>query len=137
VVQTPASFDCREENEARVREFFTTVERGAIVPAWEPRGSWNEHPDRLAALCDELGIIHIVDVLRRRPVSSYPTAYVRLHGLNEREYDYNYDYSQEELTRLAEELSRLEETYEEVYCMFNNFAMYENAARLRTMLDGG
>jgi uncharacterized protein YecE (DUF72 family) len=135
VIQTPGSFDVSEENEARVRDFFERIERGDTVPAWEPRGSWNEHPDRLARLCDELEIIHVVDLLRRRPVSSHPLAYIRLHGLNEKEYDYNYDYSDAELSRLAAELRELSQRHERVYCMFNNFAMYDNARRVRRFLD--
>ena len=136
VLQTPASFDLNDANEEQAREFFSRIDRGAVTPAWEPRGSWNEDPDRLAKLCDEMEVIHVVDLLRRRPVSGHPTAYVRLHGLNEREYDYNYDYTEEELSRLAAELGRLDEEHETVYCMFNNFAMYENAAQLKRILGG-
>ncbi|MFP4637341.1 MAG: DUF72 domain-containing protein [Spirochaetaceae bacterium] len=137
VLQTPAKFDLTDEHEARVRGFFARIDRNGIVPAWEPRGSWNEHPERLARLCDELGIVHVVDVLRREPVSSHPVAYIRLHGLNEREYDYNYEYSEDELARLAERLTALESRCESVYCMFNNMAMYDNARRLRELVAGG
>ena len=136
VLQTPGSFGYSEENEQRVRAFFEGIERGDVVPAWEPRGSWNDHPERLARLCDDLGVIHVVDVLRRRPVSSHPLAYIRLHGLNPKEYNYDYDYSDDELSRLADELGRLEDQHERVYCMFNNFAMYDNARRLAGMLAG-
>ncbi|MGM0675059.1 MAG: DUF72 domain-containing protein [Spirochaetota bacterium] len=134
VLQTPASFELNDENEEQVREFFRRIQRNGVLPAWEPRGSWNEDRERLARLCDELDVIHVVDVLRRLPVSSNPTAYIRLHGLNSREYDYNYDYSDAELSTLAAELEKLDRRYETVYCMFNNFAMHENAQRLRKLL---
>ncbi len=39
-----------------------------------------------------------MDLIRRKPVSDHPVAYVRLHGLNPDEYDY----PAEELNELAE-----------------------------------
>lgn len=134
VLQTPASFELNDANEEQVRDFFHRIHRNDVVPAWEPRGSWNENRERLQRLCDELDVIHVVDLLRRTPVSTNSTAYIRLHGLNSREYDYNYEYDDAELSKLAAELEKLDSRYDTVYCMFNNFSMYENARRLRELL---
>ncbi len=134
VVQTPGSFGCTEQNEENLRELFTEIERKGINIAWEPRGDWKENPDRVKKICDDLDLIHVGDIMRREPVSDHPISYIRLHGLNESEYDYNYDYSKEELKRLAEKLRSLAKKKEKVYCMFNNYEMFENAKTLRELL---
>lgn len=135
VLQCPAAFDSTEQNEKNMRQFFDKVESGSTALAWEPRGNWNEHPDRIRELCRDLNLVHVVDILRRDPVSSQPIAYIRLHGLNRREYDYNYDYSEEELKRIADKLKTLSGSHDKVYCMFNNNNMFENANRLREILS--
>lgn len=134
VLQTSAGFDCSEENEENMRELLSEIERGDIELAWEPRGDWKENMDKVEDICDDLDLIHVVDLMRREPVSDHETAYVRLHGLNEDEYDYDYDYSEEELEELAERLEKLSKSHETVYCMFNNYEMFDNAQKLVEIL---
>ncbi|MFP3927966.1 MAG: DUF72 domain-containing protein [Desulfobacteraceae bacterium] len=134
VFQCPSSFECTPENIQKVREFFSRIDRGGLVLAWEPRGDWNLHLETVKDLCTELDLIHVVDLLRREPVSAHPAAYVRLHGLNPREYDYRYDYTEEELRELAARLINLSHTHHTVYCFFNNDAMFANAARVMELL---
>jgi uncharacterized protein YecE (DUF72 family) len=134
LLQAPASFDCTEENEKNMRELLSTIDRGNMRLAWEPRGNWNEHLDRVEALCSDLDLIHVVDIMRRDPVDEGEVAYVRLHGLNKREFDFNYEYSEDELQSLAEKLRKLDEDRELVYCMFNNREMFDNAGRLLDIL---
>jgi uncharacterized protein YecE (DUF72 family) len=134
VLQSPPSFNCTRANEKNLRRFADKIDRRGIELAWEPRGDWNQEPERIAAICRSLGLIHIVDLLRRDPLSDNPTAYIRLHGLNENEYDVKYAYSHDELERLAAKLKRLATDHDRVYCMFNNIEMYANAASLRSML---
>jgi uncharacterized protein YecE (DUF72 family) len=135
LLQTPASFDCTDAHEQNMRELLSSVNRNGVAVAWEPRGTWNENLDRVESICNDLGLIHAVDILRRAPVSQHSVAYVRLHGLNRRETDYNYTYSEDELGRLAEELRRLEASHDTVFCMFNNIGMYENAPALQKLLS--
>ncbi len=134
VLQTPGSFDCTDKHEENMRELLGGIERSGIQLAWEPRGDWKRHPGRVQSICDDLDLIHVVDLMRREPVSTHSTAYVRLHGLNEDEYDYNYDYSSSELEELAGRVDELAEKHERVYCMFNNVQMYDNARQLMEML---
>ena len=42
---------------------------------------------------------------------------------------------EEELRQLSDKVQSLEDRYEIVYCMFNNDAMFENADRLKEILD--
>ncbi|MFW6196191.1 MAG: DUF72 domain-containing protein [Thermoplasmatota archaeon] len=135
VIQTPGSFECTEENQENMKQLFSRIEYDDFTIAWEPRGNWKDNQDKVKEICDDLGLIHVVDIMRREPVSNDDTAYIRLHGLNEDEYDYNYDYSDEELKTLANKLEKLSNSHEKVYCMFNNYEMYENADTLRNNLN--
>jgi uncharacterized protein YecE (DUF72 family) len=135
VFQSPAAFGYSGEHERNLREFFGRIEAGGLGLAWEPRGSWQDHPDRVRRICRDLRLIHVVDPLRRPPLSDHPVAYLRLHGLNRREYDYDYDYSPEEQAGLAAELKSLAGRHETVYCLFNNLQMVRNAQALAGLLE--
>jgi uncharacterized protein YecE (DUF72 family) len=135
--QCPASFDSSKKNENNLRRFFETADRGGLQMAWEPRGDWVENPGRVKGLCDDLNLIHVVDLMRRDPVSDHPTAYVRLHGLNKKEHDYRYDYSRGELQTLAGKLRNLGKDHDVIYCLFNNDAMYVNAQGLMEIISRG
>lgn len=117
-----------------MRKFLGEIDRGKLALAWEPRGDWKEHPDEIAKLCEELELIHVVDLMRREPVSKHSIAYVRLHWLNPREYDYNYKYSLVELKELAGKVQTLAKKHHETYILFNNFFMYDSAEKLQQLL---
>ncbi len=134
VIQSPGSFGYSEKNEKNMRKLLGKINRGDLNIAWEPRGDWKEKPEKVKDICDDLDLIHVVDILRREPTSDHPTAYIRLHGLNPEEYDYDYDYSEEELHDLAEKLEDLSEDHDKIYCMFNNYEMFENAEKLKRIL---
>ncbi|MDI6820316.1 MAG: DUF72 domain-containing protein [Candidatus Hodarchaeaceae archaeon] len=134
VIQCPPNFKCSSENIVNMRKFFSKIDRGKLALAWEPRGDWREHPDEIERLCGELELVHVVDLMRREPVSKHSIAYIRLHGLNPREYDYNYRYSVTELKQLATKAKALAEKHREIYIMFNNYFMYDNAPQLAKML---
>lgn len=136
VVQTPPSFDCTDAHEANLRALFDDVDRGDLAVAWEPRGDWSDHPDRVRDICADLGLLHVVDLMRRDPVLEQSALYTRLHGLNDDRYDYEYDYTDEELDDLAATLEDRAADRDRVYCMFNNYEMYPNARALQRRLDG-
>lgn len=134
VIQTPPNFKCNEENISNMGRFLGSIDRGNLVLAWEPRGDWLENPAKVKKICRELDLVHVVDLMRRLPVSEHPVAYTRLHGLNPREYDYRYRYTKEELSELAKRAKELESSHDEVYVLFNNTEMYQNALELRKIL---
>ena len=135
VFQTPASFNCTKEHQNNLRSFISEIDSGNLILAWEPRGDWKDNPEKVQTLCNDLDLIHIVDIMRGEPLSAHDIAYIRLHGLNENPYDYNYTYSEEEIDKLAENISDLAAEHEKVYCMFNNFGMYDNAPALKSQLS--
>jgi len=135
VVQCPPRFSCTAENVNNTRRFFNAITREGLRIAWEPRGNWKEHKEAIANLCRELDLIHVVDLLRRDPAIVADIVYTRLHGLGTREYDYKYKYTNNDLDVLAEKLTDLEKRrVREVYVLFNNARMLEDATRLRQML---
>jgi len=134
VFQTPASFDCTTKHQNNIRSFINEIESGNLKLAWEPRGDWKDNPEEVKTICNDMNLIHIVDIMQEEPVSEHDIAYIRLHGLNENPYDYDYTYSEKEIDKLAEKISDLAADHEKVYCMFNNFGMYENAPALKNTL---
>ncbi|HID60919.1 MAG TPA: DUF72 domain-containing protein [Hadesarchaea archaeon] len=134
VIQCPPNFKCVPKNIENMRKFLLEIDRGELALAWEPRGDWDENPEKIEQLCNELDLVHVVDLMRRKPLSKHSIVYIRLHGLNPREHDYNYDYSMGEIRRLAGKVKKLDEKHDEVYVMFNNFQMYKNASQLIKIL---
>ncbi|MEM2250655.1 MAG: DUF72 domain-containing protein [Candidatus Hadarchaeales archaeon] len=134
VIQTPPSFGFSEENMKNMKRFFGKAERGKILLAWEPRGTWSDHPDKIREMCTDLDLIHVVDPLRMKSLhfGSKKVAYFRLHGFGKPSI-YNYKYSDEELRRILEEIKKTNS--KEVFCMFNNVYMFEDAKRLKEMVD--
>lgn len=134
VLQTPPSFDASPIHEANLHDFLSSIDRGGLTLAWEPRGDWREHPDRVAAIAADHDLVHVVDPFRDAPQDDTATAYLRLHGLNEDRYDYDYDYSDAELADPAVDVLSLAEERDRVYCLFNNYEKFENARALRAEL---
>ena len=138
VVQCPPSFRFTGENVENVRAFFGSINRHGLTIAWEPRADWREHLDVVRALCEELDLIYVTDVLRHGPLVVGPVFYTRLHGLAPREFDYRYKYTEGDLRRLAEVITGLEdEGVEEAYVLFNNVYMAEDAQKFMEILSGG
>ncbi|MCS7386486.1 MAG: DUF72 domain-containing protein [archaeon GB-1867-005] len=138
VVQTPPSFGFSDENVKNVRDFFSSIERDGLNIAWEPRGTWNDHLDVVRDLCDSLNLIHAVDVFRRNPVSSHPICYIRLHGIGRGEVNYRYKYTDEDLRALLVKVDGLLSSgFKEVYVLFNNVHMAEDALRFMRLVESG
>jgi uncharacterized protein YecE (DUF72 family) len=136
LLQTPPGFEASDENEDNMRELLSGIERDNLQLAWEPRGNWTEPLERVGNICREVKLMHLADPLRADYHSFHDGyAYLRLHGLNDDPHDYDYDYSEEELKDLAEQLRELERDHDRVYCLFNNYEMYANAQALRDLLE--
>lgn len=91
--------------------------------------------DHVGAVCDDLDLVHVVDVMRAEPQDDGDVVYTRLHGLNEDRYDYDYEYGDNELAELASTLRGYAATHGRVYCLFNNYEMYDDARALQARLE--
>ncbi len=122
VFQCPAKFTPITENVQNMRYFFTNIDRGDFIFAWEPRGEWRD--DVITALCQDLDLVHCVDPFESKAVYG-KLKYFRLHGGR----DYRHQYSDDELARLRE-LSN-----SEAYVLFNNITMYDDAVRFKRLIQ--
>lgn len=125
IFQCPPSFRPRPENLTHLRRFFRTIERGPWRLGWEPRGDWPAATVR--DLCRELDLVHVVDPFARPSQWGRP-GYWRLHGGG----GYIHRYTDAEL----EQLFAWAQGLDEVWVMFNNVSMWEDALRFRQRVRG-
>ncbi|MCS7140361.1 MAG: DUF72 domain-containing protein [Candidatus Nezhaarchaeota archaeon] len=130
VIQLPPSFVRNNENVVNVKVFMSTVERpdGIDVGMEFRHESWDFATIR--SLCEELNLVHIVDPLKHEPaITTGQILYYRLHGLGARAYVY--DYSISELQTLYSKWVKPYEKEKEVYVLFNNTNMANDALDLK------
>ena len=127
VFQTPASFGPDPRLVEQLRAFFRTHRPGPRRFVWEPRGAWP--PELVHELCEELGLIHGVDPFAGRPLTR-GTVYFRLHGIG----GYGHRFTDDQLDELAHRIRKHLEDGEDVWCLFNNVTMAEDASRLAQRL---
>lgn len=130
VVQTPPKFDSTREHIQNVRAFFSKVKRPCPV-AWEPRGRWDG--ETIRGLCDDLNLIHVVDPFRHKLARKTDTIYFRLNGIGEGDTNFKYRYTDADLRRLSSVPAAYPDS-RDVYVMFNNISMGEDAARFVDMI---
>lgn len=136
IVQTPPSFDPSEDNIKNMRDFFSSIDRRGIIIGWEPRGKWKHQPEIIMKICNELGLVHVVDPFRMHSFSNLPYAYFRLHGIGGAEYNYRYKYSDNDLAKLIETINeQINKNKSEIYVMFNNFDMVNDAQRFLSIIN--
>ncbi len=124
LLQCPASFT---PTPAHLRNLEAFLERIGELPfrlAWEPRGDWPEQTIR--QICERYGLIHAVDPFARLPVTG-GIGYFRLHGRT----GYAYRYSDADL----EELWSRCQGFQEVFVLFNNVSMWEDALRFQQLVE--
>jgi uncharacterized protein YecE (DUF72 family) len=112
--------------------FFRSIDtKGNIKMVWEQRGNWSKNT--IGKLCAELGIIHCVDPFAGDSVTHASFAYFRLHGSPLGKRMYHYTYTEENLKKLYEKCMNM--NFSEVYGLFNNDTMYEDALRFMKMVS--
>lgn len=100
-----------------------------FIFAWEPGGEREEC--EIARLCDDLDLVHCVDLFVRPPVTD-GLAYFRLHGID----GYYYDYAAEDLDQLQAWCDPYDNAYDDAYVLFNNVSMWDDALRYQAALSG-
>ncbi|MEM2884561.1 MAG: DUF72 domain-containing protein, partial [Thermoproteota archaeon] len=56
VFQSPASFGPTDRNCENISGFMSSIERGKLLIAWEPRGEWRKQGDKVRKICDSLDL---------------------------------------------------------------------------------
>jgi uncharacterized protein YecE (DUF72 family) len=123
VFQCPASFGPTAAHVRNLRAFFRAIapEAAGLRLCWEPRGDWSRNT--VLELCDELALALVVDPFHGEPPAP-GWRYFRLHGIG----GYRYTYTDGDLGRL------LGRCVGEVYCLFNNMTMADDAQRFQRLL---
>lgn len=135
IVQTPPSFEPNEININNMKIFFSSIDRDNFIIGWDPRGTWRDKPSEIMKLCNELNLVHVVDPFRTLPLSELSQVYFRLHGIGGKEYNYKYKYSETDLIKLFDIIKdQINKNKSEIYVMFNNFEMINDALRFISIL---
>jgi uncharacterized protein YecE (DUF72 family) len=136
VIQTPPSF--KPDSLEKAKEFFLTVDRENLQLVWETRGStWNTSAvrEKIAKTLQKANVTHVTDPFVTTPAYVENIAYFRLHGLGKQMY--YYQFTDNELKRLYMFLKPFEDEGKEVYVLFNNLSMFEDALRFKEFLEKG
>ncbi|MEM0284126.1 MAG: DUF72 domain-containing protein [Sulfolobales archaeon] len=130
VVQTPPSFGFSDENLRNSLDFFSVITQRGFVVGWEPRGTWMDHPQAVKRVIESQdNLIHVVDPFRSKPVVVKEVSYFRLHGIGGRDVNYSYKYTDTDLKVLCDSLREIARDSKEIYVMFNNVSMAQDAQR--------
>ncbi|MFB6290965.1 MAG: DUF72 domain-containing protein [Candidatus Bipolaricaulia bacterium] len=130
--QTPPSFGPVEENREDLDGFFSTVDREEFTLAWEPRGDWEESPEKINEVCEKHDLIHCTDPFRLAPAVETPVAYLRLHGKPPGEEMYKYTFKEEDLKELTDLIAGINS--EDIYLLWNNYSMYRDLKKFESLL---
>lgn len=123
-VSIPCKLSSHKRHIKNLKQFFNKIERHCFTFIWEPRGRWER--DVVERLCMGLTITPCFDPFGGRSIRG-DLLYVRLHGRT----GYHYSYGVAEM----EELIRMGKAYSQAYLLFNNTDMYEDALRLKNLLE--
>ena len=132
LIQLPASFKENEENKKNIQGFFSEIDRADLTIALELRG-WSREGFR--NVCEAYDLTSCVDPFKEEIVwlSKKKIAYLRLHGSYEKDrINYRYKYTVRELRKLKNEFRTIDA--KEVYCLFNNLWMRDNALEFKQLL---
>lgn len=130
--QSPATFRPTKANIERARKFFSKVDREGFVLVWELRWAKSWTRDIVQSLLGELRIEQCVDPFRQDWSISRALNYYRIHGLG-RPSMYNYRFSDSELKGLKRRVT-VGARKRDVYVLFNNVWMYDDAARFSALI---
>ncbi|HEY6051081.1 MAG TPA: DUF72 domain-containing protein [Thermoanaerobaculia bacterium] len=126
--QCPSSFTPEPVNVARMRAFFSRVERPAGLRfLWEPRGSrWVAAREEARALARDLDLVHVIDPFVTPPPSGEIPApvYWRLHGIGGSRQSYT-DAQLQQLKQMAEGAA----AGQTAWILFNNLPRVGDARR--------
>ncbi len=125
IFQSPPEFGPSRNHIDMMKRYFNGVDRGKWTFIWESLGDWP--PKSVIKLCEGLDLIPCVNPLTFRPLPEGLTAYFHLPG----PAGYRSRYEEETL----KEVLSVCEKYEEVYCIFTNIDMHNDAMRMRELIE--
>ncbi len=139
IIQLPPSFKNTPENRSNMRDFLSSISRPPFTVGIEVRGDWRDRLEDLAKVIEPFNwVVHVVDPFRCAEAIRRNVRYYRLHGIGGKEVNYRYRYSDDDLLKLKGFVMKgIEEGADEVYVMFNNIYMRDDALRFKKVLGMG
>ena len=132
VLQCPPGFKETAENLENLERFFAEIDREGRLIALELRAPWQE--ETIRRICEQYQLIHCVDPFKETALAG-PIRYYRLHGSPPGERMYRYEYQKQDFEFLARRIREDLSKVPEVYCLFNNDKMYQDAKKFQAFLD--
>jgi len=123
--QTPPEFHSSRAHLDQMRKFFEKVDRSEFTFVWEALGNWA--PKTVLKVSESLDLIPCVNPLEFDPLPEGLTAYFHLNG----PAGFRSRYEEESL----EDLVKVCNGYDEVYCVFTNIDMHNDTLRLRKIVE--
>jgi uncharacterized protein YecE (DUF72 family) len=128
VFQCPPNFKENNQSLSNLANFFHYIRRNGVTLVLELRAEWN--PETIKTLCQKFNLIHCVDPFRNECQYGH-IRYFRLHGFPPGNKMYRYQYQKEDFQFLDNKISEDLKQKREVYCLFNNFSMWDDARAFR------
>lgn len=133
LLQTPPSFGPDEENREDLERFFAEIDREDFSLAWEPRGDWEENPEKIYEVCEKHDLIHCTDPFRLSPAVEPSVTYLRLHGKPPGDEMYKYKFKEEDLKKLRDLIEGINSN--RIYLLWNNYNMYRDLKKFESLLS--
>ncbi len=128
VLQCPPNFRENDRSIRNLEQFFGNITRDRCKIALELRAEWKR--ETVADICRRFHLIHCTDPFREEVLYG-ETRYYRLHGSPPGEKMYRYRYREEDFRSLSKKIDPDLKQVEEVYLLFNNLSMWDDARAFR------
>lgn len=128
-LQTPPSLRFDKERSKSAREFFGSINIKNIKLAWEVRAGLN---DEISRLMQDLDIIPCIDLSKEKPPFETEKVYSRLFGKGIHTL---YQFDDDELGEIEGKVK--ESTRKQTFLVFHGLGMYQDAHRLKFLMENG
>jgi len=113
-------------------KFFQHIQKGGFHLALELRADWQS--DTIMSICRQYDLIHCVDPFKEECLYGQ-FRYYRLHGSPPGDKMYRYRYQIEDFKCLNKIISEDLEQISKIYCLFNNFTMWDDARAFKKWIN--
>ncbi len=132
ILQCPPSFKENRHNLHNLDRFFQHIKGDGFNMALELRADWRS--DTIESICRQYNLIHCVDPFKEKCLYG-PFRYYRLHGSPPGDKMYRYQYQIEDFRCLNKKISEDLEQISQIYCLFNNFNMWDDARAFKQWIN--
>ena len=132
ILQCPPNFKESRQNLHNLDKFFQYIQKDGFHLALELRADWQS--DTIMSICRQYDLIHCVDPFKEECLYGQ-FRYYRLHGSPPGDRMYRYRYQIEDFKCLNEKISKDLKQISEIYCLFNNFTMWDDARAFKQWIN--